>query len=77
MYKYVIDGNKNVHIKTPKVDSFADIKKDIKQFPDRIESHLEYPNGLVLDIITYAGRIEYTSNKKLIVQEDLSIAFEE
>ena len=49
----------------------------MNQFPDRIESHFEYPNGLILDTVVYADHIEYISNKKLIVLEDFSIAFEE
>lgn len=77
MYKYTFSGPWNINIKTPKVNSFADIKKEMNQFPDRIESHFEYPNGLILDTVTYADHIEYISNKKLIVLEDFSIAFEE
>ncbi len=76
MYKYVLNSGK-VNIKTPKVDKFTDIKISTKQFPDHIESHSEYPNGLILDIFEYADHIEYISNKKLIVLEDFSIAFEE
>lgn len=76
MFKYVLSSG-TVNIKTPKVDNFSDIKITTKQFPDHIENHFEYPNGLILDIIEYADRIEYISNKKLIVLEDFSIAFEE
>ena len=77
MYKYTFSGPGKLNIKTPKVDNLEEIKKVFHQFPDHIESHLEYPNGLILDTITYADRIEYTSNRPLIVLEDCSIAFEE
>lgn len=77
MYKYTFKGPGSISIKTPKVEKFSDIKIDLKQFPDHIENHSEYPNGLVLDMIEYADRIEYISNKKLVVLEDLSIAFED
>lgn len=77
MYKYVFNGPGSINIKTPKVDKFSDIKVNLKQFPDHIENHFEYPNGLILDIFEYADHIEYISNKKLIVLEDFSIAFEQ
>ena len=76
MYKYVLKAG-FVQIKTPKVNNLADIKNSTKQFADHIEKHSEYPNGLILDIYEYSDKIEYISNKKLIVLEDFSIAFEE
>lgn len=77
MYKYTFSGPGKLNIQTPKVNNLDEIKKVFQQFPDHIESHLEYPNGLILDTVTYADRIEYTSNRPLIVLEDCSIAFEE
>lgn len=77
MYKYVFAGPGTINIKTPHVDKFSDIKVNLKQFPDHIENHSEYPNGLILDVFEYADHIEYISNRKLIVLEDFSIAFEE
>lgn len=77
MYKYVFSGPGTLNIKSPKVNSVSEIKSDMKQYADHIEGHFEYPNGLILDTVTYADRIEYTSNKRLIVLEDCSIAFEE
>lgn len=77
MYKYIFNGPGTINIKTPKVDDFKDIKININQFPDHIENHSEYPNGLILDMYEYSDHIEYISNKKLIVLEDFSIAFEE
>lgn len=76
MYKYVLTSG-TANIKTPKVDNFSDIKITTNQFADHIETHEEFPNGLILDISEYADRIEYISNKKLIILEDFSIAFEE
>jgi hypothetical protein len=77
MYKYVFSGPGAFNIKTPQVNDISEIKTNMKQFPDHIESHFEYPNGLILDTITYANKIEYSSNKRLIVAEDCSIIFEE
>lgn len=77
MYKYVFNGPGTLNIKTPKVENFSDIKIDLKQFPDHIENHSEYPNGLVVDVLQYEDRIEYTSNKRLVVLEDFSIGFED
>ena len=76
MYKYILNSG-TVTIKTPKVDNFSDIKITSTQYSDRIEKHSVYPNGLILDIIQYSDHVEYISNKKLIVLEDLSIAFED
>lgn len=77
MFKYTFTGPGTLNIKTPKVNNFNEIKKIFQQFPDHIESHFEYPNGLILDTITYCDRVEYSSNKRLIVLEDCSISFEE
>lgn len=77
MYKYVFKGPGSINFKTPKVNSLDEIKKVFNQFPDHIESHLEYPNGLIIDSVTYCDRIEYATNKRLIVLEDCSIGFED
>lgn len=74
MYKYVFTGVGSVNIKTPNANN---VKADIKQFADHVENHSTYDNGLILDIFQYPDRIEYNSNKRLIVLEDFSIAFEE
>lgn len=76
MYKYVFKTPGNVSIKTPYA-KISDIKSSFNKFPDHIDSHFEYPNGLILDISQYADHTTYISNKKLIVLEDFSIAFEE
>lgn len=47
MYNYSFsETDGNVVIKTPKVNNFNDIKKDIKQSNDCITNHSIYPNGL-------------------------------
>lgn len=74
MYKYTFTGPGSVNIKTPNAKS---LKADVKQFADHIENHSEYDNGLILDIFQYPDKFEYISNKRLIVLEDFSIAFEE
>lgn len=75
MYKYI--ATSNVNIKTPKVNSLSDIKITIKQTPECIKLHEEFPNGLILDITQYADKVEYVSNKKIIVAEDFSLIFED
>lgn len=77
MYKYVFSGPGTINFKTPKVNSLDEIKKVFNQYPDHIESHLEYPNGLIIDSATYCDRVEYVTNKRLIVLEDCSIGFED
>ena len=75
MYKYV--AYSDVRIKTPHVEKFSDIKISIEQTADRVYMHEEFPNGLILDIYQYADRIEYTSNKRIIADENLSLTFED
>lgn len=74
MYKYTFTGPGCINIKTP---TAKNVKTNIKQFADHIENHSEYDNGLILDIFEYPNKFEYISNKKLIVLDDFSIAFEE
>ena len=76
MYKYTLTSG-NINIKTPHVDNFSDIKIDKEQTSDYIKLHEEFPNGLMLDIIQYANKIEYISNKRIIVAEDFSLVFED
>lgn len=75
MYKYV--AYSDVRIKTPYVEKFSDIKISIEQTADRVYMHEEFPSGLILDIYQYADRIEYTSNKRIIADENLSLTFED
>lgn len=76
MYKYVLRGG-NINIKTPHVDKFSDIKITTEQTEDCIKMHEEFPNGLILDITQYSDKIEYLSNKRIIVDEDFSLKFED
>ena len=77
MYKYTFGVGSCINVKTPKVDSLDDIKKTFEQSADCIKSHLEYPNGLVLDIEERPAQIIYVSNKRIILLEDGTLGFEE
>lgn len=77
MYKYSFGVGTNLSIKTPKVNSLDDIKKTINQTADCITNHSEYPNGLIIDMIEYADKIEIISNKPIIENEDGSLKFED
>ena len=76
MYKYTLTGG-NITIKTPHVDNISDIKMTTEQTSEYIKRHEEFPNGLILDIFQYADRVEYISNKKIIVAEDFSLTYED
>lgn len=76
MYKYVFTEG-NMHISTPKVDKFSDIKTNAKVLPGRIETHSEYPNGLIVDVVQTSNKIEFTTNKRIIQLENGSLCFEE
>lgn len=75
MYKYLLTNGK-VNIKTPEVNSIDDIKRDITQTADCVTNHSEYPNGLIIDMIQHANKIEIISNKPIIENEDGSLSFE-
>lgn len=76
MYKYTLKSG-NVSIKPPKVDSLSEIKITTEQTSDCVKIHEEFPNGLIFDMIQYSDRIEYITNKKIIVLEDFTLAFED
>lgn len=71
----ITDGN--VTIKTPKVNSFNDIHKELKQSEDCIINHSIYPNGLDVTITQLCNKIIITSNKPLIKNDDGSYSFED
>ncbi len=78
MYNYSFsETDGNVVIKTPKVDNFYDIKKDIKHTNDCIINHSIYPNGLDITMSQLADKIIISSNKKLLKNADGSYSFEE
>ncbi len=77
MYHYTFGPGTCNNIKTPKVNSLDEIKKSINQTIDCIKTHLEYPNGLILDTEVWADKIEYTSNKRIIMLEDGTLGFED
>ncbi len=74
-YTYVCRGNAT--IKTPHVDNFSDIKIKVTQTAERIKTHEEFPNGLILDIYQYPDRVEYITNKRIIADDDLTLKFED
>lgn len=78
MYTYTFTNtNGNLSIKTPHVDKFSDIKIELEKTDECIESHYEYPNGLILDITQYADKIIWVSNKRIILLENGSLGFED
>ena len=78
MYNYSFsETDGNVVIKTPKVDNFSDIKKDIKQTNECIINHCIYPNGQDVSMSQLADKIITASNKKLLKNDDGSYSFEE
>lgn len=78
MYNYSFsETDGNVVIKTPKVNNFNDIKKDIKQTNDCIINHSIYPNGLDITMSQLADKIIISSNKKLLKNTDGSYSFED
>ena len=78
MYNYFFsETDGDVVIKTPKVDNFDDIKKDIKHTNDCIINHSIYPNGLDITMSQLADKIIISSNKKLFKNDDGSYSFED
>jgi hypothetical protein len=78
MYKYVVNSSVgHIFVKTPKVENFQDIKKDIVQKPDCIINHSIYPNGLDITTTQYSDKCEIVSNKRIIVLEDFTLSFED
>lgn len=76
MYNYSFDMNDGkVVIKTPKVDNFNDIKKEIKQTNDCIINHSIYPNGLDITMSQLADKIIISSNKELFKNDDGTYSF--
>lgn len=74
LYTYVCRGSAT--IKTPNVN-LAEVKISHSQSAERIKTHEELPNGLILDIYQYPDRVEYISNKRIIADDDLSLKFED
>ena len=78
MYNYsfnIADGD--VVIKTPKVNNFNDIKKDIKHTSDCIINHSVYPNGLDITMSQLVDKIIISSNKELIKNDDGTYSFKD
>lgn len=77
MYKYVFTTGSAISVKTPKVNNLDEVKKSFEQSVESIKSHLEYPNGLIIDTELYADKIIWLTNKRIILSEDGKLEFEE
>lgn len=78
MYNYSFNSSDgNIVIKTPKVDNFSDIKKEIKSSNDCIINHSIYPNGLDITMSQLADRIIISSNKELLKNDDGTYSFKD
>lgn len=76
MYNYSFtEADGNVVIKTPKVNNFSDIKKDIKQSEDCIINHSIYPNGLDITMSQLSDKIIISANKELVKNDDGTYSF--
>lgn len=78
MYNYTFtsrDGD--ITIKTPKVDKFSDIKKELKQTEDCIINHSIYPNGTDVTFTQLADKIIISANKELVKNDDGSFSFKD
>ena len=69
MFAYVFEGV-GFEIKTPGVSDFSQIKKYVKQYPDRVVNRSEYPNGLVLEVDQRATQTIVYSNRPLVHNPD-------
>lgn len=70
------DLSGEVKIIIPDLKDMNDVKKEIIQSADCIKTHLEYPNGLILDFEQVAGKISLHCNKKIIKNDDGTFTFE-
>ena len=78
MYNYsFVTNDGDMVIKTPKVDNFNDIKKELKQTNDCIINHSIYPNGLDVTISQLADKIIVSSNKELLKNDDGTYSFKD
>ena len=68
-FMYIFEAG-NFNIKTPGVSDFSQIKKSIKQYPDKIVNRSEYPTGLVIEIEQKSNQIVVYSNRRLIENPD-------
>lgn len=69
--------NGNIVFKTPKVDNFEDIKKEIKSTNDCVINHSIYPNGLDITVTQLCDRFILSSNKELARNDDGTYFFKD
>lgn len=78
MFSYSFkEADGKVVIKTPKVNNFDEIKKEIKSSNDCIINHSIYPNGLDITMSQLADRIIISSNKELLKNDDGTYSFKD
>jgi len=75
VYNYAVNVNEKLTIKTPNVNSFADIKVEHKQTADCIINHSIYPDGTDITFTQLANKIIISSNKELIKNDDGTYSF--
>mgnify|MGYP005775699337 CR=1 FL=1 len=78
MFNYSFNSSDgDIVIKTPQVNNFNDIKKEIKQTADCIINHSIYPNGLDITMSQLADKIIISSNKELLENDDGTYSFKD
>lgn len=67
MYQYIIKTGNKMTIDTPFCKSKSDIKEEIiSRSVDCTHMRMTYPNGFIIEIITFADKIVYETNRELI-----------
>lgn len=69
MYMYIFD-KAGFEIRTPGISDFSQIRKSIKQYPDRVVNRSEYPTGLILEIEQKSDQTVVYSNRRLLENPD-------
>ena len=75
MFNYSVNLGEKLTIKTPNVNSMADIQIDTKQTADCIINHSVYPDGTDVTFTQLAGKIIISSNKELVHNDDGTYSF--
>ena len=78
MFNYSFDTTDGeIIIKTPNVENFDDIKKEIKQTSYCVINHSIYPNGLDITMSQLSDKIILSSNKELLKNDDGTYYFKD
>ncbi|MDB2085885.1 hypothetical protein [Clostridium paraputrificum] len=71
MFEYTFPAVEGLHINTPKVDDFSEVKvKVIEQTPTKVHSIAEYPNGVIFETISYIDKLVVRCNHEIIDNHD-------